>query len=87
MQQQMKSFQSLEYQTDVRRCRFDTLGKLTSAHRAGAPDARGRWVSPRAVGESDIPIVTAGGPPTAQGHSILAPSAHCLRRGTFSSNF
>ena len=26
-----------EYQTDVRRCRFDTLGKLTPAHSAGAP--------------------------------------------------
>ena len=32
--------QLLEYQTDVRRCRFDTLGKLTPAHRAGAPTAR-----------------------------------------------
>ena len=28
--------------TDVRRCRFDTLGKSTPAHRAVAP----RWVSP-----------------------------------------
>ena len=34
-------FQILEYQTDVRRCRFDTLGKSTPAHRAGAPTARG----------------------------------------------
>ena len=32
---QMQSFQLLEYQADVRRCRFDTLGKLTSAHRVG----------------------------------------------------
>ena len=41
-----KAIQLLEYQTDVRRCRFDTLGKFTPAHRAGAPTARGRWVSP-----------------------------------------
>ena len=68
------AFQLLECQTDVRRCRFDTLGKLTPAHRAGAPTARGRWVCPRAVGESDIPIATARGPPTARGHFILPPS-------------
>ena len=43
-------------------------------HCAGAPTARGRWVSPRAVGESDIPIATAGGPPTTWGHFILPPS-------------
>ena len=59
--------QLLEYQTDVRRCRFDTLGKSTPAHRAGAPTARGRWVSPRPVGESDILIATGGGPPTSRG--------------------
>ena len=40
------SIQLLEYQTDMRRCRFDTLGKLTPAHRTGAPTARGRWVCP-----------------------------------------
>ena len=51
------TIQLLEYQTDMRRCRFDTLGKLTPAHRAGAPIACGRWVCPRAVGESDCPIV------------------------------
>ena len=28
-------YQLLEYQTDMRRCRFDTLGKQTSAHLAG----------------------------------------------------
>ena len=39
-----RTFQLLEYQTDVQRCRFDTLGKLNSAHRAGAPTARERWV-------------------------------------------
>ena len=32
-----------EYQTDMGRCRFDTLGKSNPAHRAGAPTARGRW--------------------------------------------
>ena len=30
-------YQLLEYQTDMRRCRFDTLGKQTSAHLAGGP--------------------------------------------------
>ena len=40
--------------TDVRRCRFDTLGKSTPAHHAGAPTAHGRGACPRAVGESDI---------------------------------
>ena len=59
-------FQLLEYKTDVSRSNFDTLGKSTPAHRAGAPTARRRWVCPRAVGEPDIPIVTAGSPPTAQ---------------------
>ena len=44
---QAKPIQLLEFQTDVQRCRFDTLGKLglgfdtlgklTPAHRAGAP--------------------------------------------------
>ena len=43
------------------------MGKLTPAHRARAPTARVQWVSPQAVGESQIPIATAGGPPTAQG--------------------
>ena len=55
----------------MQRCRFDTLGKSTPAHRAGAPTARGRWVSPRPVGESDILIAKGGGPPTARGHLIL----------------
>ena len=32
-----------------------------------SPITSGRWVYPRAVGESDIPIATAAGPPTAQG--------------------
>ena len=65
------SIQLQEYQTDGGRCRFDPLGKSTPARRAGAPTAHGRWVSPRTVGESDIPIATAGGPPTARGHFIL----------------
>ena len=55
-------FQLLEYKTDVRRCRFDTLGKLTSAHRTGAPTARERWVCSRTVGESDCPLATVAGP-------------------------
>ena len=53
------AIQILEYQTDMQRCRFDTLGKSPPAHRAGAPTARGQWVCPRAVCESDSPIATA----------------------------
>ena len=40
---QPKAIQLLEYQTDVWRCRFDTLN---SAHRAGAPTACEQWVAP-----------------------------------------
>ena len=71
---QAKPIQLLEFQTDVQRCRFDTLGKSTPAHRAGAPTARGRWVSPRLVCESDILIATGGGSPTARGHFVLPPT-------------
>ena len=54
-----------EYQTDMGRCRFDTLGKSNPAHRAGPPTGRGRWVAPaRWVSAS----ATAAGPPTTQGH-------------------
>ena len=67
--------QTLEYQTDMRRCRFDTLGKSPPAPRAGAPTARGWWVSPRPVGESDILIATGGGPPTGRGHLVLPPTS------------
>ena len=67
--------QLLEYRTDVRRYRFDTLGKSTPAHRAGAPTARGRWVSPRPVGDSDILIATGGDPPTSRGHLVLPPTS------------
>ena len=66
--------QILEHQTDMRRCRFDTLGKSPPAHRAGAPTARGRRVSPRLVCESDILIATGGGSPTARGHFVLPPT-------------
>ena len=34
---QVATYQLLEYQTDMRRCRFDTLGKQTSAPLAGGP--------------------------------------------------
>ena len=44
--QVVSPIQILEYQTDMRRCRFDTLGKSTPAHRAGAPTACEQWVSP-----------------------------------------
>ena len=66
--------QLLEYQTDMRRCRFDTLGKSPPAPRAGAPTARGWWVSPRPVGESDILIATGGGPPTGRGQYQVPPT-------------
>ena len=42
------------------------MGKSTPAHRAGAPTARGRWVSPRPVGESAILIATGGALQTAR---------------------
>ena len=38
------TYQLLEYQTDMQRCRFDTLGKRTPAHLAGNPNACGLWV-------------------------------------------
>ena len=61
----VKPFQLQEYQTDVGRCRFDTLGKSNPAHRAGAPTAHGRWEAPpRWVSASAI----AAGPPTRGGH-------------------
>ena len=39
-------YQSLEYQTDMRRCRFDPLGKQPSAHLAGGPPPYTGWVPP-----------------------------------------
>ena len=58
-------FQLQEYQTDMWRCRFDTLGKLIPTHSAGAHTARGLCVAPgRWVGAE----LTAAGPPTAQGY-------------------
>ena len=57
------AYQLLEYQTDMRRCRFDTLGKQTSAHLAGGPTPYKGWVPPARW-------VSAGaaspGPPTAR---------------------
>ena len=56
-------FQLQEYQTDGGRCRFDTLGKQTSAHLAGGPTPYKGWVPPAWW-------VSAGaaspGPPTAR---------------------
>ena len=64
-----RAIQLQEYQTDMGRCRFDTPGKLTPAHRAGAPPARGRWVAPpRWVSAS----ATAAGPPTVQGQGSIS---------------
>ena len=39
------AIQLLEYQTDVRSCSFDTLGKLAPDHRAGAPTAQELWMA------------------------------------------
>ena len=38
-------YQLLEYQTDMQRCRFDTLGKQTSAHLHGGQ----RCISPQVL--------------------------------------
>ena len=57
--QYSRPFQLLEFQTNVRRCRFDSLGKSTPAHCEGAPTAREGWVCSRTVGETDSPIATA----------------------------
>ena len=53
----------------MRRFRFDTLGKLTTAHCAGAPTVHGQWVCPRTVGASASLNATGGGPPTVRGHT------------------
>ena len=64
----MKPYQLLEYQTDMRRCRFDTLGKQTFAHRAGGPTPYtglvppARWVSAAAASPGP-PTVRAGWQP------------------------
>ena len=41
-----RAFQLLEYQMVLWVCRFDTLGKLVSAHRAGVPTTPWWWVTP-----------------------------------------
>ena len=58
------AFQLQEYQTDMGRCRFDTPGKLTPAHRAGPPTVRGRWVCPAWWVSASA---TAACPPTRRG--------------------
>ena len=68
-------YQLLEYQTDMRRCKFDTLGKQTSAHLAGGPTPYTGWVPPasihRAGGMAARP--RGGGPGDAA--SALTPRA------------
>ena len=54
------------------RCQCTCVGYVRSKQWARCPSCRGSH--PRAVGESDIPIATAGGPPTTWGHFILPPS-------------
>ena len=52
-------FQLQQYQTDMQSCRFDTLRKLTPAHRAEAPKCSRAVGGPAAVaiGLSDSPTV------------------------------
>ena len=56
----VSTFQLQEYQTNMGRCRFDTLGKLTPAHSAGP----GLWVCPAQWVSA---FLTAAGPPTVRG--------------------
>ena len=70
-------FQLPEYQTDVQRCRFDTLGKSTPAHRGGAPIDSEQWVCSRTEGESHCLIATVTGPPTTQEHFKLLLHSGC----------
>ena len=37
MREKWKAYNLLEYQRDIRRCRFDTREKMDHAHRAGGP--------------------------------------------------
>ena len=37
MREKWKAYNLLEYQRDIRRCRFDTREKMDHAHRAGLP--------------------------------------------------
>ena len=48
-----QTFQLQEYQMDMGRCRFDTLGKLALAHSAGRRASHSLWTVgvPRTVGE------------------------------------
>ena len=59
-----------EYQTDVERCRFDTLGKSNPAHHAGAHTAHGRWEAPP---RWESASATAACPPTRGGALFTAP--------------
>ena len=59
----LEPYQLLEYQTDMRRCRFDTLGKQTSAHLAGGPTPYKGWVPPARWVSADA---ASAGPPTAR---------------------
>ena len=55
----LRPFQLQEYQTDMRRCRFDTPGKLIPAHRAQRRVSHSPWTVgvPWAVGECGTPTV------------------------------
>ena len=55
--------QILEYQTDMRRCRFDTLGKQTSAPLAGGPPPYTGGVPPARGVSADA---ASPGPPPAR---------------------
>ena len=56
-------YQLLEYQTDMRRCRFDTLGKQTSAPLAGGPPPYMGRVPPARGVSADA---ASPGPPPAR---------------------
>ena len=65
------TIQLLEYQTDMQRHRFDTLGKLTPAHRAGAPIAQGQLKVPPSSGSRTMRLTHHWG---AHPWAVGAPS-------------
>ena len=65
---QVKIYQLLEYQTDMRRCRFDTLGKQTSAPLAGGPPPYTGGVPPARGVSADA---ASPGPPPARGVGLF----------------
>ena len=80
-QGQYPLIQLLEYETDVQRCRFDTLGKLTPAYCSGARVVGGPAAasdSPTAQGEPKLPI-GGGSPRRVSDFPTDINLAHCSR--------